>query len=195
MRRTLQQQTSAGEMEIYKMNAQIPGTILPKQGDATIFSLLSPFFTTTGGMMLSQICEITGLEPSTLQNWVKRGWVSNPVRKRYHKDQVARILIINILRRSFQLERIAQLLSYINSSTDCAVGDSQLYDIFCNCIDKLDANGLFDLRQVNNVISCRLKSCAAGQAERLHRALQIMIIAYQSGVLKAYADNMLANAV
>ena len=31
-----------------------------------------------GGLTLSQVCQISGLEPYTVQNWVKRGFLSNP---------------------------------------------------------------------------------------------------------------------
>ena len=36
-----------------------------------------------GGIALSQVSAITGLEPYTVQNWVKRGFLTGPQQKRY----------------------------------------------------------------------------------------------------------------
>ena len=62
----------------------IPGTTMPYsvlKGSA--FELLVPMLNATGGLTLSQVCAITGLEGSTIQNWVKRGLVAKPVDKKY----------------------------------------------------------------------------------------------------------------
>lgn len=59
----------------------IPGTTLPLPDDKRweAFSVLKPVFALSGGgLLLSQITEMTGLSASTIQNWVKRGWVENP---------------------------------------------------------------------------------------------------------------------
>ena len=62
----------------------IPGTVLhadrshaeqiPQQLEALFFG---------GGITLSQVTAVTGLEAHTVQNWVKRGFLSSPVGKRY----------------------------------------------------------------------------------------------------------------
>jgi di/tricarboxylate transporter len=94
----------------------IPGTVfnIVKMDGATGGEFLNKVFYITNGIMLPQIREITGLDGTTLQNWVKRGWVSNPHKKSYDKEQVARILIICMMRDTMQLSRIAFLLQYIN---------------------------------------------------------------------------------
>ena len=66
-----------------KMMWTIPGTVLqarrdeadnvPKQLEALFFG---------GGITLSQVTSITGLEAHTVQNWVKRGFLASPVSKR-----------------------------------------------------------------------------------------------------------------
>ena len=82
------------------MTGNLPGTTLPLpegQQDA-LFTVLDPIFAVSpGGLLLSQVTELTGLGAATIQNWVKRGWVSNPVGKRYGELHVARILLINLL--------------------------------------------------------------------------------------------------
>ena len=37
-----------------------------------------------GGIVLSQVSGITGLEPYAIQNWVKRGFLTPPEKKRYN---------------------------------------------------------------------------------------------------------------
>ena len=68
--------------------------------------------------MLTQIREITGIDGTTLQNWLKRGWVASPRGKYYTKEHLARILLINMMRDTMQLARIAQVLSYINGRVE-----------------------------------------------------------------------------
>ena len=57
----------------------IPGTAInfSEQGRYTAFSLVSPILEATGGLTLSQLSKLTALEGSTIQNWIKRGWVSS----------------------------------------------------------------------------------------------------------------------
>ena len=101
-------------MNVY--NNFIPGTTLDleKSGGATGAEFLDKIFYISDGIMLSYIREISGIDGTTLQNWVKRGWVLNPVNKLYSKEQVARILIINMVRETMQLSKITYLLNYIN---------------------------------------------------------------------------------
>ncbi|MBO4453419.1 MAG: DUF1836 domain-containing protein [Clostridia bacterium] len=84
-----------------------------------------------GGLVLSQVSGLTGLEPYMIQNWVKRGFLPPPVRKMYSKRQFCRIAIINMLRDVMQIEKITGLLSYINGRLDDIgddiIDDSELY--------------------------------------------------------------------
>ena len=85
-----------------------PGSVVPKNAaeNADGEQFLNRSFFLTDGVMLSQIKEISGIDGSTLQNWVKRGWIGNTVNKKYSKNQLARILIINMLRDTMHLEEI-----------------------------------------------------------------------------------------
>ena len=75
------------------MNWILPGTVLEMdreeadQAEARISALFL-----AGGMVLSQVTDLTGLEPYTVQNWVKRGFLPPPVRKRYSRRQLCRII-------------------------------------------------------------------------------------------------------
>ena len=107
-------------MNIQLNESCIPGTVLDrkKMGDVTGLRFLKKIFYISDGIMLSGIREISGIDGSTLQNWTKRGWVGNSKQKRYNIDQVAHILIINMLRSCMQLENIAFLIKYINGRVD-----------------------------------------------------------------------------
>ena len=69
----------------------------------------------TGGITLSQVCIMTDLEPYMVQNWIKRGFVSSPKKRVYSREQLARILIINMLRESLQIEKICGLMDEIHN--------------------------------------------------------------------------------
>ena len=71
----------------------IPGTTLKiqREDSARVDGLFSSMFM-AGGMVLSQVASVTGLEPYTVQNWVKRGFLSPPERKRYTLNQLCRII-------------------------------------------------------------------------------------------------------
>lgn len=109
-----------------------PGTIieteeLTKGGSRTLFQGIFA----TGGITLSQIALMAGLENHTVQNWVKRGFVPSPKGRVYSKDQFARIVIINMLKESLTLDSICTLIGHINGAlddeSDDRICDSELY--------------------------------------------------------------------
>ena len=106
------------------------------------FEAIRPAFAVTGGLMLSQVVEMTGLGGSTIQNWIKRGWVMSPVDKKYSERQVARILIINMLRKSMQLENILRLMECVNGDvedqSDDIIMDADLYIYIYKIIKKIE---------------------------------------------------------
>ncbi len=95
----------------------------------------------SGGITLSQVCIMTGLEPYMVQNWVKRRFVSSPQKRVYSRNQFARIVIINMLRETMSLDSIIKLIGHINGvlsdESDDLIGDSELYhmyvDLFADC--------------------------------------------------------------
>ena len=119
------------------MNRIIPGTTLKfsEQARVSAFSVISPVLEATGGLTLSQLSKLTGLEGTTIQNWIKRGWVSATKSKKYSEKQVLRILLINMLRGAMKLDDIAGLMKYINGdvedTSDDIIDDILLYNILC----------------------------------------------------------------
>ena len=179
----------------------IPGTILNRRemGDVTGLEFLKKIFYISDGVMLTQIREISGIDGSTLQNWTKRGWVANARLKRYNIDQVAHILIINMLRSCMQLDKIAFLVSYINGrvydQSDDIIRDSQLYDYICRILDKLMNAGEITkdnttLRDTIEHITSDYEEKVTGARKRLNTAIEIIIIAYYASLIKSHSDDM-----
>ena len=178
----------------------IPGTTIPAINGQNIpgVGFLNVIFAATSSMKLSQIREMTGLDASALQNWVKRGWVSPPLNRGYNIDQVARILIINMLRAAFQLEQIAFLLSYVNGSVyDCSddiIPESQLYEYICLLVNRCalgDRVGDEMLDQCINAVTQHYVEIIPGAKHRLSVALKIIILADRSILVRQQAENLL----
>ena len=178
----------------------IPGTIL-KQSDMdglTGLEFLKKVFFISDGVMLTQIRDISGIDSSTLQNWTKRGWVANSKQKKYNIDQVAHILIINMLRSCMQLDKIAFLIEYINGklddTSDDIIEDAVLYDYICKILDVLMTYDVCSLGSIREVIVNTIKDYDEkiyGARERLTNALEIIVVAYYAALIKRYSDEML----
>jgi len=177
----------------------IPGTKLMRSdmGGLTGLEFLSKVFFISDGVMLTQIREISGIDGSTLQNWTKRGWVANSKLKKYDINQIAHILIINMLRSCMQLDKIAFLIQYINGnvddSSDDIIEDSILYDYICQILDKLvtyDVCSLGSIRVAIDEITADYKEPVAGAKERLSKALEVIVVAYYASLIKRHSDSM-----
>ena len=182
-------------------DALIPGTKLKKydMGNVTGIEFLSKVFYISEGVMLSQIREVSGIDGSTLQNWTKRGWVANARLKKYNIDQVAHILIINMLRSCIQLDHIAFLLQYINGkiddTSDDIIRDSVLYDYICRILDALTRQDVASKASIKEVIREQIASyeeAMEGARDRLANALEIIVTAYYAALIKRSSDEMLA---
>lgn len=179
----------------------IPGTILKRKemGDVTGLEFLKKIFFISSGVMLSQIREISGIDGSTLQNWTKRGWVANSKLKRYDIDQVAHILIINMLRDCMQLDKITFVIRYINGNvndrSDDIICDSLLYDYICRILERLlsDDETTYDmgsLRACISEVTADYEERVTGARKRLNQALEIIIAAYYASLIKRYSDRL-----
>ena len=148
----------------------------------------------TGGITLSQVSVITGLEPYLIQNWVKRGFLSAPVKRTYSKNQLARIILINMLKCVFPMERICRMLSYVNGklddTADDIIPDSKLYLMFIRLAARakeMDKNPEAELdRELENY-----KEPYPGAAKRVRKVLKIMLTGYLSYRMKQEAEEKL----
>ncbi len=182
----------------------LPGSTVSRDSVSGITGegFLDTVFFLSEGIMLSQIKEISGVDGTTLQNWVKRGWIGNTVNKKYSKNQLARILIINMMRETVQLERIDHLLRYVNGKINCEdddiIPESRLYGYICTIIDKLaisektDVSGLKSL--IHDTVS-EYKEPLEGARERLENALSVIITAYYASLAKLTSAELFANFI
>ncbi len=146
------------------MLVTLPGTTMvydERAGEDT-FALIRPMITATGGLSLSQLSKLTGIEGSTIQNWVKRGWVAPSDKRKYGERSVVRVLIINILKGTLKLEDIAVLMKYVNGdvvdSSDDLIDDTALYNLLCSIIYEVDAKRLRTSTKIGDVIREKLPS-------------------------------------
>lgn len=177
----------------------IPGTVRNKSamGNVTGMEFLDKIFYISDGIMLAQIRDVSGVDGSTLQNWVKRGWIGTTTNKKYSKDQLARILIINMLRSCMLLENIDKLLHYINGEiddkSDDIIPESVLFDYICKAYDIFSEQGFETDAELKDVISNVISDYVepvSGAKERLSCALEIILIAYFCSTIGKYANSL-----
>ena len=180
------------------MNWILPGTTLEglrSNADRTDGLFQSMFL--AGGLTLSQVCQITGLESYTVQNWVKRGFLSNPIAKRYNMEQVCRILNINILKETLPLEQIVKLMAYLNGNltdeSDDLVDDTMLYFFFVRLAARARyIGGQQTWDDALEEVTASYVEPVPGAREKLEKVLKIMLTAWVSGRIKIEAENMIA---
>ncbi len=190
-------------MKVYLSDELIPGTKLKQaeMGGVTGLDFLKQVFYISEGVMLTQIRDISGIDSSTLQNWTKRGWVANSHLKKYDIDQVAHILIINMLRSCMQLDKIAFLIQYINGdvedTSDDIVRDSELYDYICRTLEymKDGQNEVEGLDLLIEKVTKEYVEPVAGGRTRLNAALKVIVVAYCASMLKHSADELMADLI
>lgn len=181
------------------MKDYLPGTTLETDWSSPDpLSVLDAVFS-AGGLVLSQVSRLTGLEPHTVQNWVKRGFCSSPVAKQYSIRQFCRLVTINLLKDSLSLPQITDMLSYINNSladeSDDAIGDDQLYRYFVTILQQLEHTALSD-DQLTATVQSVIKDYRepyTGAAKRLERVLIVMVTAYFATRWQTRAQRLLQN--
>lgn len=175
----------------------IPGTVLhADRGEAELIpqQLEALFF--GGGITLSQVTAITGLEAYAVQNWVKRGFLTSPVGKRYTLRQLCRILNINMLRHAMPIERICKLLSYVNgqldNEADDMIDDSQLYFMFVKLAARMKE--LYEPETAEKMLDAYLadyEEPIPGAKERVRQVLRIMLTAWLASRMMQETEKML----
>lgn len=179
------------------MAFMIPGTVhTVSRADADHIEDIFASMFMAGDLALRNVAELTGLASHDIQNWVKRGFLSPPQRKRYNMNQVCRILNINMLRTVLPMETICGMLSYINGhlddTSDDTIRDSDLYFIFVQLassvgqqvqhpdhLDEWIADALEDYPE-----------SIPGAKVRIQQVLKIMLTAWAAAQLRAHAESM-----
>jgi len=176
----------------------IPGTVLQtKRSEASYIpqQLEALFF--GGGITLSQVTSVTGLETYTIQNWVKRGFLTSPVGKRYTLRQLCRIININMLRGVMPIEQICQLLSYVNGQlndeSDDMIDDTQRYFLFVKLAARMKE--LYDPQMADDILEAYLadyEEPVPGAKDRVRQVLRIMLTAWLAARMMQETEKMLS---
>ena len=175
----------------------IPGTVLTarrEEADRIEENFRAMFL--AGNIVLSQVVGITGMEPHTVQNWVKRGFLTKPEGKRYTLRQLCRILNINMFKNVMPLEQVCKLLSYVNGhlddESDDMIDDSVLYFLFVRLASHYSVmhnpQGRDDY--VKEVLQDYVEP-VPGAKEKLHKVLKIMLTTWIANLVQAAADRMM----
>jgi hypothetical protein len=150
--------------------------------------LLTPLFS-GGGLVLSQISRLTGLDGYIVQNWVRRKFLPPPTHKKYTRRQLCRILNINVLKDCFTLEQTAALLGYLNGvltdEDDDLIDDSLLYSYFVDCLAASPPPGA-DREVIPRVIEA-YRGPYPGAKTRLTLVLEIMLTAHEAKMARQRA--------
>ena len=180
------------------MQWTIPGTVLsaPRAQAGQIEEQFRAMFL-PGGMVLSQVSAITGLDGYIVQNWVKRGFLTRPENKHYSLWQLCRIININMLKSVLPLERICSLLGYVNGQLDDErddlINDADLYFMFV----RLAARSREHHRPESwdAVLDEELASYeepAPGAKDRVRQVLRVMLTAWIAARMTQEAEQMLS---
>lgn len=176
------------------IHKNFPGT----QVSVSDVPLLQGIFSVTGGITLSQVCEITGLEAGAVHNWIKRRYVNPPKGRKYSKSQVARIILINMLRETLAIEKVAKILSHANGDlldkSDDIMDDSDIYKCLCDILIPAEKNEVIDIKELfvrtDAYLNDYQEPCP-GAKDRLELVLKIIICAWESVYFKKYADHLI----
>lgn len=178
------------------MEWNVPGTVLSApvgEADQTQEKFTAMFL--GGGMVLSQVAAVTGLEPYTIQNWVKRGFLTKPMGKKYTLRQLCRIININMLKDALPMEKICGLMTYINGhmddESDDLIDDSQLYFLFLRLAAHHRRMNDSDGRDkyIQEVLA-GYEEPIPGARERVEKVLKVMLTAWAASSLRQQAVAM-----
>lgn len=176
------------------MATTFPGTTIETRAlEKGSSKLLFDGIFATGGITLSQVSIMTGLEPYLIQNWIKRGFVAPPQKRVYGKEQFARIIIINMLREALQIERICTLIQVMGSGED-RIRDDELYHRYVDLLAENEIN-MMDEKSVSAAVeSVALVSEThdPGLKKQLERILQVMLYAHAASQFRDSAEQILA---
>ena len=76
-----------------------------------------------------------GLTASMINNYVKHGYLEKPLKKKYNRQQVARLIAITSLKTVFSIQDIAATLDMLNAET-------QSEELYNNFVDYMNGQKL-----------------------------------------------------
>ncbi|HOO61169.1 MAG TPA: DUF1836 domain-containing protein [Bacillota bacterium] len=171
------------------MTFRLPGTTIEVNQShlADVDLIYGPMFLSEG-MQLRQITQLIGVEPHTVQNWVKRGFIPSPVKKLYDRSRFVRLALLNYFKDVFALEQILELLRYVGQ-------DDLVYKAFCHLLSLTPSDPIRSetklaefVEESIDFVPLDYTRTSKVQAEKL---LTILYVAHLSIVLKHEAEKLL----
>ena len=143
----------------------------------------------TGGVTLAQVSAITGIQGSTIQNWVKRGFAPTSSGKRYQVKHIARFLLLDRLRDALPLDQVLFLLRYVNgdleNADDDRIDDVALYTLFCEAVTVCTGD---DRQEVFAQICRLLRQAETADPIPIASALTVMVMAERAATMVRQAN-------
>lgn len=150
-----------------------------------------------GGITLSQVCVLSGLEPYVVQNWVKRRFVPPPEGRNYTREHLARVLVIGMLKDSLQIERICGLIRAVGGDErdphDDLVSFEELYHRYVDLLS-LGEVPITDASAVTALASAAASGVATripGAQKKLTAVFETMLYAHAAARFGALAEEKL----
>ena len=88
--------------------------------------------------------EESGLTPSMVSNYVKKGLISNPVKKQYNREQIAYLIFIAIAKNVLSLDGLINFIALQKRTYSLQIA----YDYFCQQFESI----LFFTAEINDTM-------------------------------------------
>ncbi|HFI0107432.1 TPA: DUF1836 domain-containing protein [Streptococcus suis] len=89
----------------------------------------------------SELLEQKSLTASMINNYVKHKQIEKPIKKKYQKQQVARLIALSILKNVFSIQEVSQTLQLLLQSSN----SETLYNHFVDCMRNEDSDETPDI--------------------------------------------------
>lgn len=156
-------------------------------------------------MMLSQVVEVAqrvsqnDINSMHVQNWVRRKYLPHPHKKKYSREQVANILLLNDLRNILSLEETSRLLGFVNQTldddSDDRINPAKLYRYYSEIFDRTQQDWVKSLEQLQLEVNDTLAGEEMSEAdqEKVSATLVILNLLARGNLYKQIAQQWLKN--
>lgn len=156
-------------------------------------------------LMLSQVVEVAqrvsknDINNIHIQNWVRRKYLAHPLKKKYSREQVANILLLNDLRNILSLEEASHLLGFVNQSlddnSDDRINPAKLYRYYSDIFDRTQQDWVKSLEQLPKDAYDSLAGEEMNMAdkEKVAATLVILNLLARGNLYKQLAQHWLKN--
>jgi len=172
---------------VKKMNKRILGSNIDFRAYGDTAAAINN--TLEDGMLLSTLCEKTGVEASTVQNWVKRGYLSKPDGKKYSAEQAAEVIILNNLKHTVQLDEASAYMNEVKDNSGIASVD--ILAVLSSSLIRATRFNSIDRASLESVINIEMRSFGIGEKE-VAKLLLISALSALCADYKAYAQKEFA---